>query len=191
MLPLGRKNARRCTECDITCHANCAHLVPDFCGMSMETANILLRDWKDINKARTGRAQRPAAPSTPSQTQVSPYPGAPNEMDHVGADMGRLALTGGEPPLPPKTSDYGYGRQVAPPQSPPKDMRADMRLQAQMQQQAGPYPPGTPPSAMRPLPPSRPTYPGEPMQPPAHAGRASTGYEQDGYYQVSPSYCDA
>src|ERR1700761_9104111 len=47
MLPFGRKNARRCTECDITCHANCAHLVPDFCGMSMETANQLLRDWRD------------------------------------------------------------------------------------------------------------------------------------------------
>src|ERR1700722_10024245 len=56
MLPLGRKNARKCTECDITCHANCAHLVPDFCGMSMETANELLRNWRDINKARGGKA---------------------------------------------------------------------------------------------------------------------------------------
>ncbi|KAK2459676.1 hypothetical protein APHAL10511_008321 [Amanita phalloides] len=58
MLPFGRKNARRCSECDITCHANCAHLVPDFCGMSMETANELLRNWRDIKSAQTSKARR-------------------------------------------------------------------------------------------------------------------------------------
>lgn len=52
MLPLGRKNARRCTECQITCHASCAHLVPDLCGMPMEVANELLRNWKEINRGK-------------------------------------------------------------------------------------------------------------------------------------------
>jgi hypothetical protein len=58
MLPFGRKNARKCSECDITCHANCAHLVPDFCGMSMETANELLRNWRDIKSAQSSKARR-------------------------------------------------------------------------------------------------------------------------------------
>ncbi|KAK9376888.1 uncharacterized protein V1513DRAFT_410182 [Lipomyces chichibuensis] len=42
MLPLLKKSARKCTECGLTCHADCVHLVPDFCGMSMETANTIL-----------------------------------------------------------------------------------------------------------------------------------------------------
>ncbi|KAJ5107031.1 hypothetical protein N7456_003706 [Penicillium angulare] len=42
LLPFGRKNAKRCTECSMTCHAHCTHLVPDFCGMSSETANEII-----------------------------------------------------------------------------------------------------------------------------------------------------
>ncbi|CAG8695674.1 27495_t:CDS:2, partial [Racocetra persica] len=38
ILPIGKKGARKCTDCGITCHAKCAHLVPDFCGMSMKRA---------------------------------------------------------------------------------------------------------------------------------------------------------
>jgi len=71
MLPLGRKNARRCTECDITCHANCAHLVPDFCGMRMEVANELLRSMQDIKRRREVREQgRPTVPA--EQLQIAP-----------------------------------------------------------------------------------------------------------------------
>ncbi len=188
MLPLGRKNARRCTECDITCHANCAHLVPDFCGMSMETANILLRDWKDINKARTGRVQRPGPTQTPSaQSQISQYPGGPTDMDQMMNDMDRMKLTGNEPPPPPKPTDYGYGRQYQ--QTSPQDGRPpDHRMAAQMQQAPSPYPPGTPTSAPRPLPGGRPAFPIEPVQPMAQPGRAVPPYEQDGYYQVSDSF---
>ena len=142
---------------------------------------MLLRDWKDINRVRAGRAQRtPATPSTPSQTQAPTYPGSQGEIDQMNIDMGRLALTGQEPPLPPKTPDYGYGR-VPPTQSPPKDMRPDLRMQTQLPQSPGPYTPGTPSQAARPLPGGRPGYSGEPVQP----GRATpTGYEPDGYYQV-------
>lgn len=42
LLPLGRRNAKKCTECGLTCHAQCQHLVPDFCGMSMIVANEIL-----------------------------------------------------------------------------------------------------------------------------------------------------
>ncbi|KAI9660229.1 MAG: Serine/threonine kinase [Alyxoria varia] len=46
MLPLGRKVPRRCKECKLTAHVQCTHLVPDFCGMSMESANSILREIK-------------------------------------------------------------------------------------------------------------------------------------------------
>lgn len=186
MLPLGRKNARRCTECDITCHANCAHLVPDFCGMSMETANMLLRDWKDINRARGGRVaqqrQHTQSHPSPSQAYLPPMHDAP--MDHLGGDMGRLKLTGAEPPVPPKTPDFNYGRPSQP--GPQKDMRpSDHAMSPSMQQTASPYPPGTPTSAARPLPSGpagRPAFPSEPIQQPMHQGRATPGYEQQDPY---------
>ncbi|CAG8824052.1 11674_t:CDS:2, partial [Gigaspora rosea] len=38
ILPLGKKGAKKCTDCGIACHSKCAHLVPDFCGMSMRRA---------------------------------------------------------------------------------------------------------------------------------------------------------
>ncbi|KAK6539806.1 Serine/threonine kinase [Orbilia ellipsospora] len=50
MLPVGKKNARKCTECQLTCHAQCAHLVPDFCGMSMEVANRILSEMGKMKR---------------------------------------------------------------------------------------------------------------------------------------------
>ncbi|KAK1249507.1 hypothetical protein MKX07_003023 [Trichoderma sp. CBMAI-0711] len=42
ILPFGKKNCRKCSECGLTSHAQCVHLVPDFCGMSMAVANQIL-----------------------------------------------------------------------------------------------------------------------------------------------------
>ncbi|KAK0391357.1 hypothetical protein NLU13_0858 [Sarocladium strictum] len=42
ILPFGKKNCRKCSECGLTSHAHCVHLVPDFCGMSMAVANQIL-----------------------------------------------------------------------------------------------------------------------------------------------------
>lgn len=67
ILPFGKKNCRKCTgkligqstgesranvsiECGLTCHAQCAHLVPDFCGMSMLRANEILSQIRGIPK---------------------------------------------------------------------------------------------------------------------------------------------
>ena len=92
MLPLGRKNARKCSECDITCHANCAHLVPDFCGMSMETANELLRNWRDINRARGDKAQ-----VKPAVRQYSDYHTASPSLDSTLAGLDKLKISSPEP----------------------------------------------------------------------------------------------
>lgn len=58
ILPWGKKNVRKCAECGQMCHTSCAHLVPDFCGMSMEKANQILqaikmaKERKALNDAR-------------------------------------------------------------------------------------------------------------------------------------------
>lgn len=63
ILPWGKKNVRKCAECGQMCHASCAHLVPDFCGMSMEKANQILqaikmaKERKALNDARRLRLQ--------------------------------------------------------------------------------------------------------------------------------------
>ncbi|KAI8973365.1 hypothetical protein BDF20DRAFT_837315 [Mycotypha africana] len=53
MLPLGLKGAQKCAECNVVCHTKCAPLVPDFCGMTMEKANLMLSEMKAANKRRT------------------------------------------------------------------------------------------------------------------------------------------
>lgn len=68
ILPLGKKSARKCTECGVTCHAHCAHLVPDFCGMSMEMANQILSEIRSTKRQRAsaliGDAGRKGAAAT-------------------------------------------------------------------------------------------------------------------------------
>ena len=60
-------------ECHLTCHAQCAHLVPDFCGMPMDVAN------KILTQIRSTRLRQQGQPSGRTQTQQSgqwPRPGA-------------------------------------------------------------------------------------------------------------------
>ncbi|KAF2761590.1 HR1-domain-containing protein [Pseudovirgaria hyperparasitica] len=67
ILPLGKKQSRKCTECHLTCHANCVHFVPDFCGMSMEVANQILWEIKNAKKRQTSTGIHTQMPSQPSQ----------------------------------------------------------------------------------------------------------------------------
>ncbi|TFK48685.1 hypothetical protein OE88DRAFT_490129 [Heliocybe sulcata] len=149
MLPLGRKNARKCTECDITCHANCAHLVPDFCGMTMETANRLLQDWRDINRARGGKTASQARPKPKQEATLSPSL-IPSGLE---GDMGNLQLTGDF------DQAYGQGQQGAPYGQQPYPPQAQ--------------PPRPPPGAK--IPPG-PGYPQEVAQ--AVSSRPSSAYDQ-------------
>ncbi|KAI9474162.1 MAG: kinase-like domain-containing protein [Benjaminiella poitrasii] len=78
MLPLGFRGAQKCAECGVVCHTKCAKLVPDFCGMSMEKANLMLSEMKAANRRRTIHAdtfleeqhQHPQS----QQQQQSPLP---------------------------------------------------------------------------------------------------------------------
>lgn len=77
ILPLGRKNCRKCAgknnhrcrcrrypcinanilrlDCSLTCHTNCAHLVPDFCGMSMAVASELMKGVREAKLSQTSK----------------------------------------------------------------------------------------------------------------------------------------
>lgn len=84
LLPLGRRNAKKCTECGLTCHAHCQHLVPDFCGMSMIVANEILETIQrtkhhnkssSVSSGMSGRTLRPTSgrpgPASPTQSYTS------------------------------------------------------------------------------------------------------------------------
>jgi classical protein kinase C/novel protein kinase C epsilon type len=76
-------------ECGLTCHAQCTHLVPDFCGMSMEAANEILETLiraKNHNKSASvssglsGRTLRPGGPpQAPQDNAALAYPQKPVE----------------------------------------------------------------------------------------------------------------
>ncbi|KAI0720534.1 hypothetical protein C8T65DRAFT_633358 [Cerioporus squamosus] len=186
MLPLGKKNARRCTECDITCHANCAHLVPDFCGMSMETANALLREAREVSRRKEEQKRRQT--QQPSGARVSPQqPYPPHHMgmpeQHLPVDqMERMQI--GEAPQQPQVPDYGYRGASPAPQPPP-----EQRLPPQALPPAG-YPQQPPAGAARPgRPPMAPPFPTEPQQ--GYPGRPAPGYDMppqgpEGYQNVPP-----
>ncbi|KAF8461352.1 kinase-like domain-containing protein [Kalaharituber pfeilii] len=78
MLPIGKKGSKKCTECHLTCHAQCTHLVPDFCGMPMDVANKVLTQIRNAKKqqripnAQSGQWQKPAAPMTPRKDSYLP-----------------------------------------------------------------------------------------------------------------------
>nr|AIO05494.1 Protein kinase C [Hypsizygus marmoreus] len=176
MLPLGRYNARKCSECYITCHANCAHLVPDFCGMSMETANELLRYWRDINWQRVVYAQaRPPGRQYPVPQTISP-----SLVAHMGGAIVRFTLTCPETGAPLVDA---YGRPLPPPQDRYPVSRPYQQLPPQPQQpQIPPYIQPPPPHARPPSGARVPIPPGYPQD-----GRPSPG----AYDMGAPSGQDA
>ncbi|KAK4617654.1 hypothetical protein CLAFUW4_12247 [Fulvia fulva] len=93
ILPVGRKQSRRCTECKLSCHANCVHFVPDFCGMSMESANQILLELKKTKTSRmlqnSSKLRPPGAaaqgrPTPPPQSQS--FAPSADHQDHTKRD---------------------------------------------------------------------------------------------------------
>lgn len=73
ILPWGKKNVRKCSECGVMCHTQCTHLVPDFCGMSMEMANKILTTIKSTKPTKQtghklGASSTNASPVRPRQS---------------------------------------------------------------------------------------------------------------------------
>lgn len=62
------------TECGLTCHVNCIHFVPDFCGMTMEKANEIIGE---IRKTKGRQASTVTAVSSMSSRTLRPTSGRP------------------------------------------------------------------------------------------------------------------
>lgn len=90
ILPWGRKNAKKCLECGIMSHTHCTHLVPDFCGMTMEMANTILTTIKS-----TRAPNQPKLPAVPKPVRYAeksrvPAPVAPDSRAKSSPDSGSL-----------------------------------------------------------------------------------------------------
>lgn len=85
-------------ECSLACHAHCVHLVPDFCGMSMEVANQILDVARQARNAQgkvkdhnlSKRALRgPPGGRPPTQSNVSYTPAADGQTSPPNSDPRR------------------------------------------------------------------------------------------------------
>ncbi|ANB12601.1 protein kinase C [Sugiyamaella lignohabitans] len=115
ILPLGKKNVRKCTECGLTCHPQCAHLVPDFCGMSMEMANQILSEIKHTKKLKEEYASvhKPSYSSTATSTvNKAPQQSQPQAQQFNQQPYGQSISP---------TTTFGSGGSLPPtPTGPPK-----------------------------------------------------------------------
>ncbi|CAG8977170.1 hypothetical protein HYALB_00003391 [Hymenoscyphus albidus] len=101
ILPFGKKNCRKCTECQLTCHAGCVHLVPDFCGMSMAVANQIL------DGIRTTKRRQTTQP-TMTGRQLRPQSAKPLQDGHSSPEARTSSQHGSpESPRSPRSQSYG------------------------------------------------------------------------------------
>ncbi|CAB4431148.1 unnamed protein product [Rhizophagus irregularis] len=82
ILPLVKKGAKRCTECNTTCHAKCTHLVPDFCGMTMKRASEMIDQIQRATSIKTNKISTDSPhlkEHPPLQNPNPPLPPSPNQ----------------------------------------------------------------------------------------------------------------
>jgi len=148
MLPIGsKKNSRRCSECGLTAHAQCVHLVPDFCGMSMAVANQILEGIRSQKKNkpspmadRTLRhgAKQPSLSSQASQQYSASSSYAPSIASPEATEAAKLMYNQTTPmrtPAPDRTSTSTAASAAAAAAMAPK-----VSLQTQQQQMGGQIP---------------------------------------------------
>lgn len=71
MLPIGRRSARKCSECSVTAHTDCTDRIPHICGINPE----MIRALKAARpQAPRPRPQRPEKPLPPPQTFTPSVP---------------------------------------------------------------------------------------------------------------------
>ncbi|KAI1631582.1 hypothetical protein F4809DRAFT_155177 [Biscogniauxia mediterranea] len=118
ILPFGKKNCRKCSECGLTAHAQCAHLVPDFCGMSMAVANQILegiRSSKQRQQKTTSLSDRTlrsgkmsptgmSGPTSPFGSQAGPSY-QPSAASQEATDAAKAMYAGQQSPTRPAHPD--------------------------------------------------------------------------------------
>ena len=100
-------------ECQLTVHAQCAHLVPDFCGMSMLRANEILSQIRGIPKKppQIHKLQPTLRQGVPSKTG---RPTPPPQMSYAQPPSNEQS---GRPSADPRRSygpDQQYDQQIRP-----------------------------------------------------------------------------
>ncbi|KAK7398483.1 Serine/threonine kinase [Neonectria punicea] len=119
ILPFGKKNCRKCSECGLTAHAQCVHLVPDFCGMSMAVANQILdgiRTQKQRQAKVTSLSDKTLRPAKPSPT-VSSHSQAPSYSSTNTSSYGQT-------PISPEAAEAAKATYNQPSQRPAHPDRA-------------------------------------------------------------------
>lgn len=174
-------------ECALTCHTQCMHLVPDFCGMSMEAANTILaelRSKKHVQKKSTTMTERMRPSPQDSrphslgeerplnQARHSYTSPIPSNLANTAAST---AYTSTAPSTPQSPTHMAQAPQYPPPQpyTPQPPLRADTAsaaASAALLAAQGGRPPSGPPAGHYPyyqppagIPPGQ-TAPGYPVK---------------------------
>ncbi|CAO3593534.1 unnamed protein product [Absidia cylindrospora] len=157
MLPLGSRNARKCSECGITCHAKCAHLVPDFCGLSMKMANQMLAEIKAAKRKTL---------ETPTSSTSKPKPKPETSSSDLSPQFSQMQVS--PQPLPPPKTPPSLHQPAPPMQQQQHGGSPTMSPHPQQQQQQRPVIPGPPPMV--------PMHGAGQQHPPHHHPQQQPGY---------------
>ena len=150
MLPLGRKQSRKCTECKLTSHANCVHFVPDFCGMSMESANQILAELRKQKGNR--RMLENSSKLRPGSTPTRPTPPQPpGSFVQTPTHQEQIPMDGQKPQ---DRFSYGKDRYSDQYEQPPPrgSSYGPLKAAASAAYESGGPPPSSPAAAHRPPP---------------------------------------
>ena len=104
------------TECGLSVHAQCAHLVPDFCGMSMEVANQILTVTRET---RATREQRPPKTTNLKDKTLRTGPPRPGPTQQVSYRPTSIEEQPSTPTTDPRRS-HGQEDLYTQPQSQPQ-----------------------------------------------------------------------
>lgn len=158
------------SECALTCHQTCSHLVPDFCGMTMEMANILLKNLRDIKTTQVHKKPPSSvASSTTSSVSTLPVyqPQAPERPSPPQQQLSTPQVPQRPPPGAFGPTDPRDGRFGTPP-----PQQQTLQPYPQQAEQPGPRMAGA-----RPMP--------QPPAPPQHRLSYQDGKPQDEMPMVS------
>ena len=141
----------------------------------METANELLRNWRDINRARGDKAQSRPGPG-PRQYPEYSHTTSPSLDSQMGSAIDRMKIG----PLPEVPAVDAFGRPTSLPATPDRYSSDPRYNQAPPQQYVQSPPLGSkpPPGARVPIPSGYPQETPLPSRPPPGAYDQSRG---DGY----------
>lgn len=113
LLPFGKKNCRKCSECNLAAHAHCVHLVPDFCGMSMAVANQILEGIRTQKQRQQKASSMSDRTLRPAAKPTGPSGHAPS-ASYSGAGTSPGYGPGSASPEATEAAKYMYSSQTSP-----------------------------------------------------------------------------